>query len=107
MSALEGATQILEGCGFQTEQKQSPDGNTEEFWVLPEELIDVEKLQDLMKALETSEPVAVQLFRDPLVLSPPEERSREEPQLPADFFRPPDQQASYLSPLLRIKSCQL
>ena len=83
VASLEGTTQFLEGCGFQTEQLEGPDGTMEEFWVFPEDQTDIETLEAMKDTLQGAEPVAAELDRNLTVLAPSQKIKRE---LPADFF---------------------
>ena len=83
VASLEGTSQFLEGCGFQTQLLEGPDGTMEEFWVFPKELTDIESLEAMKDTLQGAEPVAAELDRNLTVLAPSQKIRRE---LPADFF---------------------
>ena len=83
VASLEGTSQFLEGCGFQTEQLEGPDGTLDEFWVFPEAMTDIETLEAMKDTLQGAEPVAAELDRNLTVLAPSQKIKRE---LPADFF---------------------
>ena len=83
VASLEGTSHFLEGCGFQTQQLEGPDGTLEEFWVFPEEMTDIESLEAMKDTLQGAEPVAAELDRNLTVLAPSQKIRRE---LPADFF---------------------
>lgn len=83
MASLEGTSEFLEGCGFQTRELEGPDGALEEFWVFPEEMTDIESLEAMRDTLQGAEPVAAELDRNVTVLPPSQKINRE---LPPDFF---------------------
>ena len=83
VASLEGTSEFLEGCGFQTMEMEGPDGALEEFWVFPEEMTDVDNLGAMKDTLKEAEPVAAELDRNVTVLAPSEKIRRD---LPPDFF---------------------
>lgn len=83
VASLEGTSEFLEGCGFQTRELEGPDGALEEFWVFPEEMTDIESLEAMRDTLQGAEPVAAELDRNVTVLPPSQKINRE---LPPDFF---------------------
>ena len=83
VASLEGTSEFLEGCGFQTENLEGPDGSLEEFWVFPEAMTDIETLEAMKDTLQGAEPVAAELDRNLTVLAPSQKIKRD---LPSDFF---------------------
>jgi len=83
VAALDGSQEFLEGCGFQVQQMEGPDGQMEDFWVFPDDNIDLETLAAMRDTLKGAEPVTAELDRGLLVIPPQQKMCRE---LPQDFF---------------------
>merc|ERR1719347_336211 len=83
VASLEGTSEFLEGCGFQTVEMEGPDGAMEEFWVFPEEMTDIDTLEAMKDTLKEAEPVAAELDRNVTVLAPSDKIRAD---LPPDFF---------------------
>ncbi|KAF4522279.1 hypothetical protein B566_EDAN011975 [Ephemera danica] len=83
---MEGGLELLLAAGFQEHEEVNTSGVAEKFLIFPEEhLADVEQLSLLCDALDSAEPITLELDRGLQVLLPSQASRRQ--QLPQDFFR--------------------
>lgn len=84
VSDLEGAFDFLLGAGFSREVLPT-NREEEEYFILKDEDLDIEKLQTLKEAILSAEPIVPELDRNLKVLRSTE--FVENVNLPGDFFR--------------------
>ncbi|XP_059469968.1 UBX domain-containing protein 6 [Neocloeon triangulifer] len=83
---VEGGLELLLAAGFEEKDIETAPGQTEKFLVFPEEKLgDIEQLTLLCDALDSAEPISLELDRGLQVLLPSQASKRQE--LPPAFFR--------------------